>query len=402
MTGYVLEWLSLLVRWFHLTAGIAWIGASFYFVWLDNHLVVPPKDPRDAEGGVHGELWAVHGGGFYHNQKYLTGPKDEPLSHDLHWFKWEAYSTWLSGMAMLAIVYWAGASTYLIDKNVLDLSAGAAIAISFASIVIGWLVYDVLCRVLEDRPAALGAAIFLFLVLSAWGLFHVFGPRAAFIHVGAIVGTIMVANVFFVIIPNQKKMLAEIRAGLPPDARHGALGKMRSVHNTYLTLPVLFIMISNHYPMTYGTPYGWVVLAVLSLASILVRQFYLFTHKGKLVPWLLGVAALLIAGVAFALAPRSQPPPASSAAARAVSYSEVEPIFRQRCAACHAAKPTQPGFATAPQGVLLDTPEHVQLNAQRAYQQAVATTAMPIGNVTQMTDGERALIGTWIRGGAKI
>ena len=402
MSAYVLDWLNLIVRWFHLTAGIAWIGTSFYFVWLDNHLVVPPKDARDAAGGVHGELWSVHGGGFYHNQKYLTGPKNEPLTHDLHWFKWEAYSTWLSGMAMLAIIYWAGATTYLIDKSVLDLSVGAAIALSIASIVLGWLVYDALCRVLENQPLALGAAIFLFLVLSAWGLFHVFGPRAAFIHAGAMIGTIMVANVLFIVIPGQQKMLAEIRAGRQPDPRPGMLGKIRSVHNTYLTLPVLFIMISNHYPMTYSTPYGWAVLTVLSLASILVRQFFLLTHKRRFVPLLLAAAAVLIAGVAIALVPRAQVTAGFRGDGPKVSFAAVEPIFRQRCAVCHAAKPSQAGFATAPQGVLLDTPEHVRFNAQRIYQQAVATNAMPIGNLTHMTNDERALVGKWIRQGAHI
>lgn len=397
MSGYALDWLNLLVRWFHLTAGIAWIGASFYFVWLDNHLL-PARDPSAAADGVSGELWSVHGGGFYHNLKYPTGPRKEPLTEHLHWFKWEAYSTWLSGMAMLAIVYWSSADTLMIDKRVLNLTPPEAIAISIASIVVGWLVYDALCKVFEDRPVVLGFSVYAFLVLVAWGLFHVFGARAAYIHVGAIVGTIMVANVAHVVIPGQRKMLAQIRAGQTPDPRPGLLGKTRSVHNTYFTLPVLFTMISNHYPMTYDSPFGWEALAVLSLASVLVREFFLLTHKQRYLPALLVGAALLIAGVAIAIAPRA---PATAGAPANVSFARVRPIFAQRCAACHAAHPVQAGFSAPPEGVLLDTPEHIKANAARVYAQAVATSNMPLGNVTGMTEQERAEIGAWIDAGAK-
>jgi uncharacterized membrane protein len=394
--AYVLDWLNLLARWVHFVAGISWIGASFYFVWLDNHLKPPKAD--DAAHGVTGELWAVHGGGFYHNQKFLTGPKGEPLPRELHWFKWEAYSTWLSGMALLAIVYWAGAGTYLIDKNVLDLSPAAAIAISIASLIAGWLVYDALCKVLGEWPALLGATVYALLVLAAWGLFHVFGARAAFMHVGAIAGTIMVANVLFVIMPGQRTMVDEIRAGREPDPLPGRLGKMRSVHNTYFTLPVLFIMIGGHYPMTYAGAYGWIVLALISAAAVLVRHFFILSHKDKIAPALPAVAILLLVAVAIALAPRS----GSTAAASTVTFGQVQPIVAQRCAVCHAAKPTQPGFTTAPLGVVLDTPQSIQSNAQRIYQQAVATQAMPIGNVTNMTPAERKLLGDWIAGGAKV
>jgi uncharacterized membrane protein len=396
MNAYVLDWLSLLVRWFHLTAGIAWIGASFYFVWLDNHLVPPSKD-ADRASGMYGELWAVHGGGFYNNKKYLTGPSGEPLSEDLHWFQWEAYSTFLSGLAMLAIVYWAGASTFLIDRSVLDLTPPVAIAISAASLVAGWLVYDGLCRAFENRPAVLWSAIVAFLLFADWGLFHVFGARAAFIHVGAIVGTIMVANVFFIVIPGQQRMLAEIRAGKSPDPRPGLLGKMRSVHNTYFTLPVLFIMISNHYPMTYAGPYGWLVLAALSLAGVLMRQFFLLTHRRRIVVGLPVAAAVVIAAVALAIAPRT---PTTASAAAAPHYAAVAPILSQRCAVCHAAHPTYPGFAAAPAGVLLDTPEHAIQNAAAIARMAVTTEAMPLGNVTQMTPAERTQLGAWINGGA--
>ncbi len=391
---YILDWLNLLVRWLHFTAGISWIGASFYFVWLDNHLT-PPVKPEELADGVSGELWAVHGGGFYHNQKYLTGPTSEPLPQNLHWFKWEAYATWLSGMAMLALIYWAGASTYLIDKSVLDLSPAAAIAISIASIVAGWIVYDLLCRIFEKQPLVLGVSVFAVLVLAAWALFHVFSPRAAYIHIGSIIGTIMVANVAMVIIPGQRKMLAAIRAGRAPDFRYGMLGKTRSVHNTYFTLPVLFIMISNHYPMTYQSPYGWITLVFISLAGVLVRQFFLYTHKGRIVLALPLAALVILAAVAFAIAPRPGP-----ANAEPVSFAQVQPIVAQRCAVCHSTHPTQPGFTTAPAGVLLDTPAHIATNAQRIQTQAVTTHAMPLGNVTGMSDAERATLGAWIAAGA--
>jgi len=392
----VLDWLSLAMRWFHMVAGISWIGASFYFVWLDNHLIAPRK-AESAADGVSGELWAVHGGGFYHNQKYLTGPTSQPLPMDLHWFKWEAYSTWISGVAMMAIIYWAGASTFLIDKSVLNITPPVAIAISIATMIVGWVVYDVLCRVLERWPLVLGVTIYAALVLASWGLFHIFSARAAYIHVGAIIGTIMVANVFFVIIPGQRKMLEQIRRGEKPDPRPGQLGKIRSVHNTYLTLPVLFVMISNHYPMTYANAYGWLVLAAIGLAGVLVRYFFILSHKNKIVIGLPVAAVAILVVVAFAIAPRGGAP-----AATPVTFAQVAPIFAQRCSVCHAAKPTQPGFTSAPEGVLLDTPTHIASNAQRAYGQAVSTHAMPLGNLTNMTDAERALVGQWIDGGAKI
>ncbi len=251
METYIVDWLNLGVRWLHVISGIAWIGASFYFVWLDNHLVAP-RDPADRGRGVDGEVWAVHGGGFYRAQKYLLGPKAEPLSTSLHWFKWEACTTWLSGMGMLAIVYWWGANAYLIDRSVLDLSVPAAIAISAGSLVAGWFVYDALCRLVKSE-LALAASLLLLTVAAAWGYGQAFGARAAYLHVGAMIGTIMVWNVFFHIIPAQRKMVEAIRAGREPELRYGLIGKQRSVHNTYFTLPVLFTMMSIHYPMTYAT-----------------------------------------------------------------------------------------------------------------------------------------------------
>ena len=396
MGDYVLQWLSLVVRWFHFTAGIAWIGASFYFVWLDDNLNRALPDPLKRRG-MEGELWSVHGGGFYHNEKLRTGPVGEPLTKDLHWFYWEAYSTWLSGMAMLAIVYWAGASTFLIDKDVLALSVPEAIGISIACIVAGWLVYDALCRVFEKNDIALWTSIAIFLLFADWGLFHVFGARAAFIHVGAIIGTMMVWNVFFVIIPGQKRVLAQIRAGETPDTRPGLLGKQRSVHNTYFTLPVLFIMISNHYPMTYSGPYGWLVLAGLSAAGVLVRRFYVLTHFKRFLIVLPVAAAVIIVVIAVAIAPR----PSTSAAASTASFATIAPIVAQRCSVCHAAHPTYAGLSAAPMGVLLDTPAHIIANASQIRVQAVSSHAMPLANATHITEAERAELGAWIDAGAK-
>jgi uncharacterized membrane protein len=394
MQAYVLDWLGLLVRWFHLTAGIAWIGASFFFVWLDDNLD-RSVGKAQTRRGIDGELWSVHGGGFYHNEKYLTGPVGEPLSNHLHWFYWEAYSTWLSGMAMLAIVYWAGASTFLIDKSVMDLTPAEAIGISITSLVLGWFIYDALCRIFEKNEVALWTAIGIFLLIFDWGFFHIFGPRAAFLHVGAVIGTIMVWNVFFIIIPGQRKVVRQLRAGEVPDTRPGFLGKQRSVQNTYFTLPVLFIMISNHYPVTYSGPYGWLVLAGISIAGVLVRRFYVLTHFKTIVIALPVAAMVLLAIIAYAIAPRA------TTAGPAVSYAQVAPIVAERCAVCHSEHPTYGGFSSAPAGILLDTPVHIVANAAQIRAQAVATHAMPLGNVTHITDGERAALGAWIDSGAK-
>jgi uncharacterized membrane protein len=393
MEAYVVDWLSLAVRWLHFIAGIAWIGASFYFVMLDNSLS-RPKKPEDATRGVFGELWAVHGGGFYCSQKYLTGPKGEPLSENLHWSKWEAYTTWLSGMGLLALIYWWGANSYLIDRNVLTLSPPMAIAISIAFLAGGWIVYDTLCRVLEKKENLLVGLLFVLVMAAAWALFHIFSARAAFIHVGAMIGTMMVANVFFHIIPGQKKMVADIRAGREPDPRPGIIGKQRSVHNTYFTLPVLFTMISNHYPMTYSHPYGWVVLGVIMVAGVLIRQFFVLRHSSR-VNWALpGIAVVLLVGVAIAVAPKS-----GAKGGEAVTFTRVQSVLKERCVGCHATQPTQPGFAQPPKGILLDSPEQIAANAPKLAE-TVANRYMPIGNLTQMTDDERTLIGAWYAQGA--
>jgi uncharacterized membrane protein len=398
MEGYILDWLNLGVRWLHFVAGIAWIGASLYFVMLDTSLRKPEK-AQDGERGVHGELWAVHGGGFYCSQKFLTGPKGEPLSDHLHWSKWEAYTTWLSGMALMAIVYWYGANAYLIDRSVMDLTVPTAIAISAGSLVVGWFIYDALCRAIRNE-LVLALVMYVLLVAAAWGYAQVFGGRAAYIHVGALIGTIMVWNVFFQIIPGQKKMVAALRAGQPVDPRPGVIGKQRSVHNTYFTLPVLFIMISNHYPMTYGHKYGWAILAVFLLSGALIRQYFVLRHRGQAHWGLPAAGTALLLAVAVAIAPARSTPAAAGAAA--VTFAQVKPIIDARCANCHAEKPTFAGFQQPPGGVMLDSPERIKAAAPRIEQQTVKTQAMPIGNVTQMTPQERDLLGRWLAAGAKL
>ena len=393
MEAYIVDWLNLLVRWFHLIAGVAWIGASFYFVMLDNSLSAPAR-PDDKKRGVFGELWAVHGGGFYISQKFPTGPKGEALTENLHWSKWEAYTTWLSGMALLALIYWLGASSYLIDRNVMPLTPPVAIAISIGSLIVGWLVYDGLCRALEGRDNVLAVLILLFVIASAWALYHVFSARAAYLHVGAMLGTIMVANVFFHIIPGQKQMVADIRAGREPDPRPGIIGKQRSVHNTYFTLPVLFVMISSHYPMTYSHPLGWVVLTFVMVAGVLIRQFFVLRHRGE-VQWTLPAAGVaMLAGVAVAIAPKAVDPSGDK-----VAFSKVQHVMKERCLQCHAAQPAQPGFAQPPKGVVLETADQMAANAQKVAE-TVGNKYMPIGNLTQMTDDERTLIATWFAQGA--
>jgi uncharacterized membrane protein len=395
LVPYALEWMNLLVRWLHVITGIAWIGASFYFVWLDNSLRPPAAGSDLARKGVAGELWAVHGGGFYNPQKYLVAPAELP--DELHWFKWEAYSTWLSGFALLLIVYWFNAQVMMVDRGVADLSAGQAIALGAGSLVAGWIVYDLLCRSkLGKHDLAFGVVIFALLVGAAWVLTHFLSGRAAYIHVGAMIGTIMVANVAMVIIPGQRKMVEAMRAGNKPDPVYGIRGKQRSVHNNYFTLPVLFIMISNHFAMTYRHPHAWAVLGTIMAAGVFIRHFFNLRHKGR-VEWIypaIGVALLL--GLAVVLAP-ARP----TAAAGKVDFARVQTIIQQRCVSCHAAHPTQPGFASAPAGVMLDDAHGIAQNAPRIYQQAVQLKAMPLANMTNMTDAERAEVGKWFEAGAK-
>ena len=399
LVPYGLEWMNMLVRWLHVITGIAWIGASFYFVWLDNSLRPPAAGSDLAQKGVAGELWAVHGGGFYNPQKYLVAPAELPA--ELHWFKWEAYSTWLSGFALLVIVYWLNAQAMMVDRSVADLSSWQAIGLGLGSLVAGWVVYDLLCRSpLGKHDLAFGVVVFALLVGAAWVLTHFLSGRAAYIHVGAMIGTIMVANVAMVIIPGQRKMVEAMRAGLTPDPVYGIRGKRRSVHNNYFTLPVLFIMISNHFAMTYRHPHAWAVLGTIMAAGVFIRHFFNLRHKGR-VEWVypaIGVALLL--GLAILLAPVLAPP-RPSVSAGTVPFARVETILRARCVSCHAAHPTQPGFASAPAGVMLDDAHGIARNAPRIYQQAVQLKAMPLANMTNMTEAERAELGAWFEAGAK-
>lgn len=393
MDAYLLDWVNLLLRWAHLIVGIAWIGASFYFVMLDNSLTAPKK-AEDAQRGVHGELWAVHGGGFYCSQKFLTGPKGEPLSDNLHWSKWEAYSTWITGMALLALIYWVGASTHLVDARVMALSPMTAVLVSIGFLGLGWVVYDVLCRNLVGRDGLLALLVFVFVMLCNYGLHQVFSARGAYIHVGAMLGTMMAANVFFHIIPGQKRMVEQIRAGQPVDSQPGIIGKQRSVHNTYFTLPVLFIMISNHYPMTYSHKYGWLVLAIIMLAGVLIRQFFVLRHRGEVKWWLpLSGIALLVALVVV-MAPKP-----IDATGRKVSFAELNTVIQKHCTVCHAEKPSWVGFAQAPKGLMLQSPEQISQHAAKIAE-TVASGYMPLANVTQMSDEERRIIAAWAAQGS--
>ena len=392
MEAYASDWVQLILRWVHLITGIAWIGASFYFVWLDNSLQ-PPGDPTDADKGIGGELWAVHGGGFYVVRKFRVAP--EALPATLHWFKWEAYWTWLSGFALLVVMYYMQSRVYLTDRSVADLAPWQAIGASVALIAAGWVCYDQLCKRLGlEREAWIAAVTIGFFAFVAWALSHVFSGRGMYIQIGAMLGTIMVANVAHVIIPSQRRMVQAKKQGVPPDPLDGLRGKQRSVHNNYFTLPVLFVMIGNHYPMTYGNPHAWLVLVAIMVLAAYVRHFFNLRHKGRTV-WAIPVSAAVgAAALAIAIAPAK--PQASGAA----SFAQVRAIVTQRCATCHAEKPTQEGFAIAPKDMKLDTSERIAANAQKIYEQAVATKAMPIGNLTGMTEDERATLGAWVAAGA--
>ncbi|NND90051.1 MAG: urate hydroxylase PuuD [Granulosicoccus sp.] len=391
MEGYILEWLNLFGRWIHLITGIAWIGASFYFIWLDNHLEAPAKD-SDRERGVGGELWAVHGGGFYNAQKYSNGVPAMPPN--LHWFKWEAYTTLITGAFLMALIYWYQAEIYLIDPGVMALSKPVAIVLGVLTLVVGWLGYDALCKSqLGQRENMMALALLVVLSIIAWGLCQVFSGRGAYMHFGAMLGTIMVANVYFVIMPGQRAMVAACTDGRQPDPIHGARAKQRSVHNTYFTLPVLFIMISNHYAMTWGHDYNWLILIAMSVAGALIRVHFVQAHFGKPSPIPAGVAILLLIGIVTAIAPSPRAAPDSTAAM--VTLDQAHAIIQARCTACHATVPTHPGFAAPPKGVVLETPEQTLAQATSIHQQIVVTRAMPIGNLTGMTDEERTIIDRW-------
>ncbi|OLE17888.1 MAG: hypothetical protein AUG88_05540 [Actinobacteria bacterium 13_1_20CM_4_68_12] len=389
MDPYANEWLDLLVRWLHVVAAIAWIGSSFYFIALDNHLR-PPKDEADAERGVGGEAWEIHGGGFYQVQKYRVAPKTLP--EPLYWFKWEAYTTWLSGFALLIVLYYFNANAYLIDKSVADLRPWQAIAISVALLVAAWLVYDGLCRVIPN-DVALAAVLLVLVTLAAWGVSHLFSGRAEYIQIGAMLGTMMAGNVFFVIIPAHWELIRAKQAGREPSAAAGLRAKQRSVHNNYLTLPVVFTMISNHFPITYGHSYSWLILVALLVIGAWVRHFFNLRHAGRTAWWIPVTAALAIAAVAVAIRPHG------SSGGTAVPFTRAQAIVQARCVPCHSAHPTK--VDVAPMGLVFDTPKQIHAQASLIEQVAVTTKVMPLGNETGMTQAERDTLGAWIRQGAK-
>jgi uncharacterized membrane protein len=394
MLGIIQDWLSLFLRWAHIIAAIGWIGSSFYFMGLDASL---KRSSRNAKG-VTGENWSVHGGGFYHIQKYSVAPDEMPA--DLHWFKWESYLTWLSGFSLMIVTYYWSASSYLIDRSIADLAPWQGVAISIAGLALGWVFYDLLCKsALKVNPPLMFAVLFAVIVAAAWGFGFVFSPRATFLQVGAMIATIMTGNVFMVIIPNQRIVVADLKAGRTPDPKYGEIAKLRSTHNNYLTLPVLFMMISNHYPMTFGHEWNWGIVAfVLALGAIIRNWFnrYEAGEQGVGIQWQWPVSAALAAGlVAFS----SWKPSGEAVAADPVFTADALAIAQIRCIACHSATPTAEGFEAAPGAVMFDTAGQLKSHAQKVLAQTVLTETMPLGNMTAMTPEERARLGAWIRAG---
>jgi uncharacterized membrane protein len=396
MDPYLLDWANLLLRWLHVVTAVAWIGASLHFVLLDNSLY-KPVDPELLKKGVDGEAWAVHGGGFYHSNKYLVAPPNLP--DKLHWSYWDSYSTWLSGFALLTVLYFFNASSFLVDKQVFDWSPGAAIAGALAYLVLGWVVYDGLCRVFGRKPDGsvggdlkVGILVFVYTCVAAWIACHFFAGRAAFLLTGAMLATIMSANVAMVIIPGQRKVVAALRAKQPVDPNHGKRGKQRSVHNTYFTMPVVIAMLSNHYGMVYQHPLNWLVLILLMLAGALIRLFFVLKHKAP-PRWEIAAAAVALIGVVAWMVKPAVDPAAARAAAQPVAFAQVQAVVEQRCAMCHNAQ-------VVSKNVQLHTPELIASHAQAIYQQAVVLKAMPMNNATQITDAERALLGRWYEAGA--
>jgi uncharacterized membrane protein len=396
MELYLLDWANLLLRWLHVVVAIAWIGASFYFVWLDNHLT-PPQDDDLKARGVDGELWAVHGGGFYNPQKYRVGPRRMPAG-TLHWFYWESYATWLSGFALFVVLYLWNAGTFLVDKTRLDWPPAAAGGAALAFLVVGWLVYDALCRVFGRHPdGTIGndgrvlGLLLVFVVAATWLACRLFPGRGAFLVIGAMLGTLMTANVAHWIIPGQRKVVADLRAGRPPDPVHGQRGKQRSVHNTYLTLPVLVAMLSNHYAMLYQHPHNWAVLCLLMLVGALVRQFFVLRHQGRRRWDLVAASVALLVVLAVWLAPAGGG--AAPGQPGVPRLGQVQAIVQARCVACHNEQLQN-------KGVALHTAAHTLRHAQAIHQQVVLQKLMPLNNATGMTDEERALLGRWVQAGA--
>jgi len=391
-TNMALEWAGMLARWVHVIAGICWIGSSFYFMALDAELKPNPRlDPR-----VKGEAWQVHGGGFYHMQKFTVVPEFMPK--ELTWFKWEAYSTWIFGFLLLCLTYFTHASTYLIDPEVADISPVLAVIVGAGSLALGWLVYTGLCRSpIGKDQGKLALAGFVLLVAIIYGYTHFFSGRGAFILIGALVGSVMVGNVFFIIMPNQRKTVAALLKGDVPDAAWGKEAKQRSTHNNYLTLPVVFIMLSGHYAITYQTRWAWIVISCVFVAGFLVRHWFNVHNAGGTPDWKLwpASAAFILVGLTLAVLGLKDVLPAYDPAAPKVEFAEVERIINERCRVCHVAP-------SAPQGVVFENARQIRALAPKIYLQAVKTRAMPLGNATQITDDERQTLRDWVAQGAPI
>ncbi len=393
MDVVLIEWLSAIIRWLHVIAGIAWIGSSFYFIHLDLSL----KNHGALPSGVKGDAWQVHGGGFYQMIKFMVAPATMP--DELTWFKWEAYTTWLSGFALLVVVYYFNAELFLVDKSVLDLNAPMAAAVAFFSLAAAWIAYEALCRSpLGKHEVALALVGYVFLVALTYGFTHVFSGRGAFTQIGALIGTIMVANVFAIIMPYQRKTVAALIAGKEPDPVWGEIGKQRSVHNNYLTLPVVFLMLSNHYPLFFATRFNWVIVAIVLLIGPVIRHYFNSRHEGKEGPlwtWAVAAAGMLaiawLSGTGAGIKMGTMPAP---------KFAAVQEIVISRCSMCHATEPVWSGFVTAPKGVLLDSPEQIKLHARMIDINAVRSRAMPPGNVTEISADERQVLAAWIAAGA--
>jgi len=397
METYLFDWANLLLRWLHVIVAIAWIGSSFYFVFLDSSLT-PPQDEQLKRDGVSGELWAVHGGGFYHPVKFAVSPPKLP--EHLHWFYWESYSTWLSGFALFLISYLWSPSVYLIDPRIMAWSPVGAITAALAFLVVFWVLYDVICRTLgqtKNGDAKVGALVLVLVCIAAYAATQMFAGRAAFLLMGAMLATAMSANVFFWIIPGQRTVVADIQAGRTVDPIHGQRGKQRSVHNTYFTLPVLFAMLSNHYSFTYAHPQNWLILIGMMFAGAAIRQFFVMRHGFKLGrnahPWPYAAVGVL---VLLALVVWLRPAPVAAVAEpKAVSYAQLKPVIEQRCVMCH-------GEALQSKGVRLDSADALKQHAQMVYQQVVVMKLMPMNNATGLTDAERALFAQWFKDGSKV
>ncbi len=388
------EWLSFAVRWLHVIAAVAWIGSSFYFIALDLSLKTHERLPE----GVGGDTWQVHGGGFYHLQKYVVAPAAMP--ERLTWFKWESYATWLSGFAMLGVVYYAGAELYLIDLGVLELEPWQAILVSLGALALGWAVYDGLCRAFVTNDQLAFAILFAFFIALTWGFTQVFSGRGAFVHAGAVIATIMTANVFMIIIPGQKRIVAALRAGEAPDPALGERAKQRSTHNNYLTLPVIFLMLSVHYPLAFATRWNWVIVALVLVIGVVIRHFFNNLHAGKLRPWWTWAAAAAAFCVIVWLSTYPPHPSKRNEASQAAAdFEAVREIVEVRCALCHAAEPGWEGMATAPKGVHLESDGDIRRQARDIYLQAARSHAMPPGNTTDISALERRQLAQWYEAG---